>query len=519
MFRESGDIAFTKDAPVGLGLQALNARIKILGQAVSAELSARGDQLGSLSGVLKGGLEASSLALDKRAPLEGRFMLSMPQLEWLGPLSNANLKTAGSAQGEITLAGTPAAPIVRGHIQGQNLMLAMIDQGLRLSEGQFALHFNDHLWSLERLRFAVPVRRVPTGAPFSQVAEPGEILLRGTADLKKRVAELDLRVDRAVLSSGSDRYLMASGQGTMYLRPEGAKIQARSKVDAAWIAFAPQAAQGLSEDVVLIGSKRADKPRFALEMDLQAELGEQCYLQVKGLQSRLIGQLRVRSEDRAPFHAIGAIQMIEGSYDAYGQTLAIERGLVNFQGPLDNPLLNVRAFRRGLPVEAGVEVTGYAKAPRVRLISEPPVADSQKLSWLVLGRGLDQPAGGGSDSAVLLAAAAAILGDGEGASLPQKIAGALGLDEIKFAPSSSSQDRPTQTVAGSLTPHRPAGMPSTLVQVGKRLSSRAYLSYEHSLLGLESVVKLSLMLSRRLSLVGRAGTNQSIDLLYTFSFD
>ena len=78
-----------------------------------------------------------------------------------------------------------------------------------------------------------------------------------------------------------------------------------------------------------------------------------------------------------------------GNHDnPFGQRLTIERGRLIFDGPIDNPALDIVALRKNLQVEAGVKVTGTARVPRVELTSEPPVPDGEKLSWLVLGQGL-----------------------------------------------------------------------------------------------------------------------------------
>ena len=37
-------------------------------------------------------------------------------------------------------------------------------------------------------------------------------------------------------------------------------------------------------------------------------------------------------------------------------------------------------------LSVGVQVSGTARAPRVRLYSDPDMPDAEKLSWLVLGR-------------------------------------------------------------------------------------------------------------------------------------
>ena len=66
------------------------------------------------------------------------------------------------------------------------------------------------------------------------------------------------------------------------------------------------------------------------------------------------------------------------------------------------------ALRKGLPVEAGVEVLGTVARPKVRLVSSPDVPDPEKLSWLVLGRGQGDVSAG--DAATLVAAANSLLG-------------------------------------------------------------------------------------------------------------
>ena len=57
-----------------------------------------------------------------------------------------------------------------------------------------------------------------------------------------------------------------------------------------------------------------------------------------------------------------------------------------------------------------------------------------------------------------------------------------------------------------------------VLSLGKRLGTDLFLSFEQSLGGAETLVKLSYQLSRRLSLVARGGTDNSLDLYYSFSF-
>jgi translocation and assembly module TamB len=56
-----------------------------------------------------------------------------------------------------------------------------------------------------------------------------------------------------------------------------------------------------------------------------------------------------------------------------------------------------------------------------------------------------------------------------------------------------------------------------IFSIGKRLSSHVLLSYEQAMGKAESLVKLTWSLSQQVSLIGRAGSDNAIDILYTLS--
>lgn len=127
----------------------------------------------------------------------------------------------------------------------------------------------------------------------------------------------------------------------------------------------------------------------------------------------------------------------------------------------------------------------------------PPLPDSEKLAWLMLGHGLAEA--GGQEFDLMQLAAGALLGAGESVTLQQRVAHAAGLEEVSLKG------------AGSLE--------STVLTLGKRLSSRAYLSYEQGLAGSDALARINYTLTRRLSLRAEASANPALDLFYTFSFD
>ena len=156
---------------------------------------------------------------------------------------------------------------------------------------------------------------------------------------------------------------------------------------------------------------------------------------------------------------------------------------------------------RQLPDQrVGVQLSGTALAPRLRLYADPDLPESEKLAWLVLGR---PASGAGAEAAVLQQAALALLAGRDG-RLDGGLANALGLDELSIAGSATNAD-------GSAA--------SAALTLGKRLSNNLYLSYERSLAGALGTVSIFYDVSRRLTVRARAGEENALDLIFTIQYD
>ena len=161
------------------------------------------------------------------------------------------------------------------------------------------------------------------------------------------------------------------------------------------------------------------------------------------------------------------------------------------------------ALRKNLAVEAGVTVTGTVKVPVIQLTSNPPVPDSEKLSWLVLGQGNTTS---GGDLAALQAASAALLGS-HGKPVSASIAQSIGLDNITF----KGAERPAPTGA--------PGAENQVIAVGKRLSDRLSLVYEQGLTIATNALRLEYELTRSLTLRAEAGTVGALGIYFRRTFD
>ena len=532
LFRERGDLLVLGDAPVRLGLDEVQIVVNAVASRLAFGFSVSGAQLGKASGAgtaLAERLADGGVRLVPDAPLLGSAQLDMPSIAWTGPLADPNLKTAGRLKADFTLSGTPAQPVTEGRIRGEALAFAMADQGLNLSGGTLVADFNRDRLRVERFDFASPNRVKPNEGRIDVARltrTPGSLQVKGEVALASGAGAFSFQAERLPLLQRPDQWLVLSGAGEVHSGWNSARIRGRLTADAGYVELSRTPAPSLGDDVEVVRPEQARPPAvkpFSTAVDLAIGLGDALYVRALGLDTRLAGELRLRAGDGQPLAMTGVINTQGGVYEGYGQKLDIERGIVTFTGAVSNPSLNVVALRKGLSVEAGVAITGTARRPLVRLVSEPNVPDPEKLAWIVLGRPPDQ--GSGGELALLLPAAQALLGTD---SMSSGLVRALGFDEFSFGSSVDSRQRiQTSSVAtGSVTGTTSSagtttGSESTagqVVSIGKRLSARALLSFEQSVTGASSIVKLSYQLTRRIAVVGRAGSENALDAVFTLSF-
>lgn len=525
VFRESGDVRLEGELRTRLGLERLEAVLAARGDRLDLNLDVRGSEFGSVVG--EASLRAQRGAdgiwrVPQDTPISGSARLDMPSITWLGRLARENVETAGRINGAFSVSGTLAAPVASGTVNGRELGFTLIDQGMILSGGEFDLAFDQDRVRLERLEFVSPNRVQPreNRIPLARLtATPGRFTASGELVLDSGAGDFRFAADRLPLLQRDDRWMLLSGQGTARSTWSALVLDADFRADAGYIEFAEALPPSLSDDVVVLGRDEVSEGGgFALDADIRVGLGDALYLSALGLETRLAGELRIRLQPERPLMAVGTVSTVGGSYRGYGQNLVIERGVVNFQGPLDAPGLNIVALRKGLEVEAGVAVTGSAKRPQVRLVSEPNVPDPAKLSWIVLGRAPD--AASGADLGLLLPAAAGLLG-GPGGGMTEELSRSLGFDSFSIGQGELTSTTRTGTSrvlgSGSTVASGPT-VSGQVLSLGKRLGPDLFLSFEQSLGGAATLVKLSYQLSRRLSVVARGGTDTALDLNYGFSF-
>ena len=486
--RVSGDVR-VDDPALALALTTLTLDVDARANALHARLAAASRDAGQLSAEARTTLvrEDGVFTLARTAPLTWNGVLDVPDLRLLKPFLPVGVRADARVAARLAGSGSLAAPRIDGTVTAEAIRFAMPEEGVSVTDGRLALVLDD-----DRVR-------VQEGELKGQ---SGRIVVSGEAQLRNPQAGLTATFEKFAASIRSDRRVTVSGTTRLAVNQQRLRLEGELRADRARLETPEASRPELSSDVVVVGQPPREPSaiqRMPLELDLKLDLGDDFLFKGSGLDAKLGGKLRVFTVAQT-LRAEGRIRVVTGRYAAYGQTLAIERGELIFVGPVDDAGIDVLAVRTMPAVKAGVQVRGTVQRPLVTLYSDPPMPDTEKLAWLVLGHGLE--GGSQQEFALLQLAAGALLSQAESVNLQTQIAEVLRIDTFGVR-AGQGEDLAT-----------------TVVSVGKRISSRATLSYEQSLDGLNQGVKVLYQLSPRVRLEAAAGQQQSsFDAFYTREYD
>ncbi|MBT9456140.1 MAG: translocation/assembly module TamB domain-containing protein [Burkholderiaceae bacterium] len=491
LLRSQGDLQVTDDAgPQALGLSELRLGLTAQNGVWHFTQAIAGSNLGVVGGAISSRTSPQAWWPAPDAPLEGVLEAQVANLGTWGGWIPAGWRLAGTTRAGITLKGKVGAPEIVGQASGHDISVRNLLQGVDVREGEFAMSLNGATAKLDFLRAK---------------AGSGTLQLEGNAELGATPqAQLTLKASKFALLARVDRRIVTSGQAQLALKANELKLNGKFTVDEGLIDFTRSDAPSLDDDVIVLRSEQplpealanGSKRDRVIIVDLGVDLGRQLRLRGRGLDTLLRGELRLSQQAGKPTLQ-GTVRAENGTYAAYGQKLEIERGDVIFGGQMDNPRLDVIATRPNTDTRVGVTVTGTARNPRIRLFSEPELSETEKLSWLVLGRGSDGL--GRTDTALLQRAALALLtGEGEGATA--KLVQSLGLDELSLKQSDGE-------------------VRETIVRLGKQLSRRWYVGYERGLNSTTGNWQLIYRIAQRFTLRAQSGSDNSMDLIWQWKWN
>lgn len=452
-----------------------------------------GENMGAVGGAVTFRTASAHALPTPSAKLEGGIEAKVDNIGNWGPWLPAGWRAGGSLAATLAFGGTLGAPEVRGQAGAQKLSLRNPLLGVDMQQGELALTMSGREARLEK---------------FTARAGNGTVSLDGTLHFGAQPsADLTLKADTFALLQRVDRRIVATGAAQLKATAQLLDLKGQFVVVEGLFDFSRGDAPQLDSDVQVVRQSAPPKAvdgsgkPLRLKLDLDLDLGRHLQLKGYGIDTKLRGLLHLAQDGQPRPQMTGEVRSEGGTFNAYGQKLVVERGVFSFVGPLDNPRLDVLAIRPGMEndnVRVGVTVTGTASSPRIRLFSDPDMSETNKLSWLVLGRSPDNL--GRSDTALMQRAAMALIsGDGESAS--DKLIHNIGLDELSF--SGEGDDAR-----------------GTVVRLGKQVSRNVFVAYERGLNATTGTWQLIYKLAQRFTLRAQANDyQQGLDVIWQWKWE
>ena len=518
--RSSGDITVQAEgvqgnpARVAAGIKQARISLETLGDALTLAVVWDSERAGTANGQLKtrlvrapAGQGVGGWLWPAEAPLNGQVRAQLPRIGVWSLLAPPGWRLRGSLGADIAISGTRAAPNLAGDLQANDLALRSVVDGIEFGNGRLRARLDGTRMRISEFTLQGAGEK-GTGGSLTAQGEAGWI------DGKPQV-QLDAKLQQLRASIRTDRQLTVSGDVQASLKGEQTELTGKLVIDQARILLPDEGTPQLGDDVVVrtasgaaagqkapaqTSAQTTDKAGRPLKLAVDIDLGRDFRIQGKGIDTRIRGTLALSGNSLSTPRLLGTVRTFGGQYRAYGQRLDVEQGVIRFTGAIDNPTLDILAIRPNLTQRVGVQITGTALLPSVRLYAQPELPDAEKLSWLVVGRA---SASGGAEAALLQQAALALLGSKSG-GMSGGLAASLGLDELSFRGASSNADG--TTTGGAVT-------------LGKRFSRNFYAAYERSISGALGTLFVFYDLSQRFTIRAQAGQQSAVDLIFTIPYD
>ena len=274
----------------------------------------------------------------------------------------------------------------------------------------------------------------------------GSLTIAGDAKLSAPMkANLSIEGQQVTLVNNNENKLIVSPQLSAKYLNNHLSVTGNLVVDQADIKVAslPKPAISVSEDQIIIDEKEQitkDSP-FDYDISLTLSAGDNVKVSGFGLSSEIQGKLSSTLKTGQALTLNGRLDLKDGKFEAYKQTLTIEQGQLLFLGTAANPSIQFRAIRMVDDIKVGIIADGTIQKPRLTLFSEPTMAEENVLSLLITGRNLDSLS---QQEGNALTSAAISLGVDSANKLVQKIGDKLGLKDIAFTSKSGTNGNGTR---------------------------------------------------------------------------
>ncbi|HSH43566.1 MAG TPA: translocation/assembly module TamB domain-containing protein [Arenicellales bacterium] len=436
-------VTWQDEEPIETEYRDLAVDATLTPERLRATINGEVDESGTIEGEV---VTRDPLAAD--GALQGRLSLRLPSLRLVQAAVPALGLSQGSAELDLGLDGTRSAPQVSGDGGLRDVTLNIAPLGIELEA------LNLDVGSDDSRRFDIEARTRSGDGNLTlngYLDWPGDGSWQAQARVGGDNAEL-ARLPVATVAGSPDLEIRADDGG--------GRVDGRLRITRAEIT--PEAGRPgvtISDDIVVKGREETEGTRnpMAWHARVALDMGDNTHFRGYGLKGRLTGEIEIDAPPRQPPRANGSIQVVDGEYSLYGRSFDIERGRVIYTGgPIDNPGIDVAVGREVRDVSVSLAVTGPLVDPELQLSSTPAMSDTDRMSYLLLGRPASEASG--AEAGLLLRAAASLIPGGGGSGVQARVQSALGLDTLQVQAESEEAE-------------------GAAVELGKYLAPDLYVSY------------------------------------------
>jgi translocation and assembly module TamB len=416
--------------------------------------------------------------------MEGHLTGTLTEIPLVSALLPDVSKLSGETHLDLRLAGTLAQPAIYGEASFNGGSAELPRLGITLTDVGLAIHGDGRTLALDGHVQSGDGRLVLSGslAPGPN-GWSGNGVISGQAF---RVIDLpDMRADASP---------------DVQVAIDGRRVNVTGEVSIPRAHVAPRELANAirqSSDVVIVGENpEAEGAAWQVDAEVRFILGADVKFQAFGLDADIAGSVLAADHPGKPTSGSGELRTVEGTYTAYGRQLTLDRGRLLFNGgPIDNPALDARASRfiEDSEQTVGVDVRGTLRKPELRLFSDPPVSQTDALSYLLIGRPASTLSGG---EKMQVADASRQVGLSGAGFLAQQVSRRLGIEADVGVENAGDAERAS-------------------FFVGKYLSPKLYVSYGLGVYERINTLRIRYSLTPQLSLQAESGTEQGADLLYS----
>jgi translocation and assembly module TamB len=425
--------------------------------------------------------------------LNGDLQLNIADLKPFGVFIPDSSDLEGNISGNWKLAGTLEQPDIKGELSLNDAQVKLNTPNIFIKNIQAKL-----------------TGKGTKGISYSASLNSGEgnLTLNGDFDfVNTKTLNLILKGENTELFNTEEISIVASPNLT--ISNDNNKIVINGEVDIPKARISPkqlpESVASVSEDQIIINDKQNNDPIKKTEdihLDLKLNLGENVQVNGFGFKGNTTGSLQINKIGSEVPRANGVISILNGEYRAFGQGLVIEKGDILFSdGPVSKPGIDIKAIRRPAEnITVGVFARGQIAQPKISIFSDPSMSQSEQLSWLVLGRPLEQSSEGETNALNQLLLSYSL---SKGDNFVNQIGESFNLDTVNIKTGSGEAGAASDNELAELV-------------LGKYLSPNLYISYGIGLFQPINVLSLEYTLNRFWTLKSESSSESSGgDLIYS----